>query len=288
MKILVIGSSGMAGHTIYHYLKQMGHDMYGLSRAKQDIKNNIICDVFDTTLLAKIIEEGKYDYLINCVGILTKEAEDNKNNAVFLNSYLPHFLCKKIQSTKTRLIHMSTDCVFSGAKGGYNEKSFPDGEAFYDRAKALGEVIDNRNLTFRNSIIGPDINRNGIGLLNWFMQQTGTISGWTKSIWSGVTTITLAKAMHSAMQQNLSGLYHLTNNTSINKYELLGLFNKHFNKNLVINKTDGVCHDKTLINTRTDFDFKVPSYNDMVAEMKNWIYENKNLYPHYFSDSISK
>ena len=90
---------------------------------------------------------------------------------------------------------MSTDCVFSGKTGWYSETSSRDGETFYDRSKALGELENNKDLTFRNSIIGPDLNKNGIGLFNWFMKQEGQIYGFTKAIWTGVTTLTLAKAM---------------------------------------------------------------------------------------------
>ena len=101
---------------------------------------------------------------------------------------------------------MSTDCVFSGKTGGYDESSLRDGETFYDRSKALGELENQKDLTFRNSIIGPDLNEEGIGLFNWFMKQTGEINGYTKAMWTGVTTLTLAKAMESAVQQGLTGL----------------------------------------------------------------------------------
>src|SRR5699024_1115052 len=108
---------------------------------------------------------------------------------------------------KTKIIHMSTDCVFSGKIGNYKEDSLRDGETFYDRSKALGELDNQKDLTFRNSIIGPDINENGIGLFNWFMKQEGSINGYSKAIWTGVTTLTLAKAMDSALKEDLVGIY---------------------------------------------------------------------------------
>jgi dTDP-4-dehydrorhamnose reductase len=280
-RILVLGASGMAGHVIYQWLSENGYDAFGLTRKKADIKNNILCDVKDTIKLSQIIAEGEFDYIINCVGILNKDAEDNKANAVMLNSYLPHFLAKEIESTRTKLIHMSTDCVFSGKHGNYTEDSFPDGETFYDRTKSIGEVCDARNLTFRNSIIGPDINIKGIGLFNWFMKQTDTINGYSGAIWSGVTTITLAKAMDAAIKQGLTGLYHLTNNTPINKFELLNIINRVFNKGCQINNITGINVNKSTINTRKDFSFTVPSYEDMIIEMKDWITSHKSLYPHY-------
>jgi dTDP-4-dehydrorhamnose reductase len=178
---------------------------------------------------------------------------------------------------------MSTDCVFSGKTGGYSETSFRDGETFYDRSKALGELENNKDLTFRNSIIGPDMSERGIGLFNWFMKQEGQINGFTKAIWTGVTTLTLAKAMEQALKENLTGLYNLVNNEDISKFELLKLFNKYMKDDRIeILPSDKLSLDKSLINNRTDFSYNVPSYETMVAEMKEWIENHKNLYPHYF------
>jgi dTDP-4-dehydrorhamnose reductase len=221
--------------------------------------------------------------VINCIGILNKNAEINKHEAVFLNSYLPHYLSYITKNIETKVIQMSTDCVFSGKSGNYVENSFRDGETFYDRTKALGELESNKDLTFRNSIVGPDMNKDGIGLFNWFMKQTGKIKGYAKAIWTGITTLTLAKAMEKATKDNLVGLYNLVNNESITKYELLKLFNKYFkNDQLTINKSDDVVLNKSLINNRNDFDFIVPSYEDMIKDMKEWVINHKELYPHYF------
>jgi dTDP-4-dehydrorhamnose reductase len=184
---------------------------------------------------------------------------------------------------KTKIIHMSTDCVFSGKTGYYSETSFRDGETFYDRSKALGELENNKDLTFRNSIIGPDISESGIGLFNWFMKQDDQISGFTKVIWTGVTTLTLAKAMEQALKENLTGIYNLVNNERISKYDLLKLFNKYMKDDQIkILPSDKLSLDKSLINNRTDFLFEVPSYEAMVAEMKVWIDNHKKLYQHYF------
>jgi len=178
---------------------------------------------------------------------------------------------------------MSTDCVFSGRTGGYIETSFRDGESFYDRTKALGELENEKDLTFRNSIIGPDKREKGIGLFNWFMKQEVQIYGFTKAIWTGVTTITLAKAMEQALKENLTGLYNLVNNETISKYELLKLFNRFMkNDEIKILPNDNLSLNKSLVNTRTDFTFKVPGYDIMIAEMKEWIENHEELYPHYF------
>ncbi|MFD0826422.1 SDR family oxidoreductase [Neobacillus sp. M.A.Huq-85] len=282
MKILVLGSTGMAGHLISIYLKEVGHNVTAFSRRRFEYCNNIIGDITDFTYLKDVIAEGRFDAIINAIGILNSDAEENKPLAVLLNSYLPHYLSEITKNLKTKVIHMSTDCVFSGKEGGYTETSFKDGETFYDRSKALGELENNKDLTFRNSIIGPDLNKDGIGLFNWFMKQQGQINGYTKAIWTGVTTLTLAKAMDKALEENLTGVYNLVNNETINKFELLNLFNKYMKDNSIsIVPSDSLVLDKSLINNRTDLGFKVPSYEQMIIEMREWIEKHKELYPHY-------
>lgn len=283
MKILVLGGAGMAGHTIAIYLKEVGHDVTVISRRKVNYCKCIIGDITDFVKLKINIQEGQYDAIINAVGILNQDAENHKSNAVLLNSYLPHFLSDITRTMKTRIIHMSTDCVFSGKTGGYSETSFKDGETFYDRTKALGELENNKDLTFRNSIIGQDLNEKGIGLFNWFMRQEGQIYGYSNVKWTGVTTLTLAKAIEQALKENLTGVYNLVNNQIISKYELLKLFNTYMKDNQIeILANDELIIDKSLINNRNDFSFVVPSYATMVSEMRQWIDNHKNLYPHYF------
>jgi dTDP-4-dehydrorhamnose reductase len=280
--ILVLGSIGMAGHLIALYFKERGHAVTAYSLSPFPYCDNITGNAFDAENFQKMLTDGDYDVIINCIGILNQQAEENRSKAAYLNSYLPHFVADTIKDKKTKLIHMSTDCVFAGNTGPYYEKSLRDGATFYDRSKALGEVEDDKNLTFRNSIIGPDMNENGIGLFNWFMKQKGTISGFTGALWTGVTTITLAKAMEKAIELNLCGLYNLVNNVSISKYDLLVLFNKYFrNNSLKILKNDDQKLDRSLRNTRKDFSFTVPSYERMVQEMKGWVDAHPNLYPHY-------
>lgn len=273
----------MAGHTISIYLKEVGHDVTTFSRGQINYCKNIVGDVRDFSELEKIIVNNKYGAIINAIGILNQDAEENRSNAVILNSYLPHFLSDLTRNMATKIIHMSTDCVFSGKIGGYSENAFKDGETFYDRSKALGEIDNDKDLTFRNSIIGPDINPKGIGLFNWFMKQNGDIKGYRKAIWTGVTTLTLAKAMDQALKENLTGIYNLVNNQNISKYELLELFNKHLKNNKCkILSDDKIIIDKSLINNRNDFSFIVPSYEEMVIEMVDWLEKHTDIYPHYF------
>ena len=282
MKFLILGCNGMAGHTISLYLKEQGHDVLGFALSKSTIIDSIVGDATDSDLLNKVISNNNFDSVINCIGLLNQFAEANKAKAVYLNSYLPHLLAEITDGTDTQVIHMSTDCVFSGKKGQYVEDDFQDGETFYDRTKALGELNDNKNITLRNSIVGPDINKNGIGLLNWFMQQHGEVMGYTGAIWTGQTTLQLAKTMEIAAKEKANGLYNAVPNTSITKYELLTLFNKYLRKNEVsIVPIDLVSVDKSLKRTRWDFNYSIPDYEMMVMELAQWMEKHKSLYPHY-------
>lgn len=283
MKFLILGGTGMAGHTIALYLQERGHDVTTLSKNHFPYCKGIIGNALDSEHLAQTIEDTQYDIIVNCIGLLNQDCDKSPSKAILLNSYLPHYIAEIAKSKKCKIIHMSTDCVFSGKTGPYHEGSFRDGESFYDRTKALGELDDSKNLTFRNSIVGPDMKEEGIGLFNWFMKQNGVIHGYTNAIWTGVTTITLAKAIETVAVENLSGIYNLVNNQSISKFDLLRLFNKHFRNNEIkINPDHSVNIDKTLVNNRKDFSFIVPTYEEMIIEMKEWIYEHKYLYKHYF------
>lgn len=282
MKFLILGCNGMAGHTISLYLKERGHSVMGFDRRKSVIVESIAGDAFDTETLRAIISKGEYDSVINCIGILNQFAEENKALASFLNSYFPHFLAETTSGTSTQVIHMSTDCVFSGRKGHYTEDDFRDGETFYDRSKALGELEDGKNITLRNSIVGPDINPSGIGLLNWFMQQEGVIKGYTKAMWTGQTTLQLAKTMERAAEERAHGLYNTVPDESISKYSLLCLFNKYMRGGeLEIQAVEGINADKSLKRTRYEFDYVIPDYETMVSELSDWMRSHKSMYPHY-------
>lgn len=233
-------------------------------------------------ILRETIVNGHFDSVINCIGVLNQFAEHDKALATFLNSFLPHFLAEITSGTETQVIHMSTDCVFSGRKGQYTEDDFQDGETFYDRSKALGELEDGKNITLRNSIVGPDINPKGIGLLNWFMQQRGDVNGFTKAIWTGQTTLQLAKTMEFAAKERAHGLYNMVPEAAISKYELLRLFNKYMrDDSIAIHPIEGVSADKSLKRTRYDFSYQIPSYEIMVSELAEWMRLHKAMYPHY-------
>jgi dTDP-4-dehydrorhamnose reductase len=272
MKLLVLGGNGMAGHIITQYLSNCStYTVFSTSR-DSTIPNTILLDVRDQGKLEELIDTLKPDVVINCVGILNEQASQNPLSALLVNSLLPHTLAKLMDRYGGRLIHISTDCVFSGIKGDYDENAPMDGQTVYAKTKSLGEVIDSKHLTIRTSIVGPEIRGNGIGLMNWFMQQNGEIKGYVNVFWNGVTTLELAKAIHKMIEQNISGLYHLTAPQKISKYELLELFKIVFQKeNVVITPDDTIKSDKTLKNTRNDFKYQVPDYNQMLVELRDWL-----------------
>jgi dTDP-4-dehydrorhamnose reductase len=282
MKFLVLGAGGMAGHTIAVYLKENGHDITGFALDHLSFCDTIVGDARDIDLLKNTIINGKFDAVINCIGILNQFADNNIGLAVYLNSYLPHLLAEITANMPTQVIHMSTDCVFSGKKGNYTENDLPDGEKIYDRTKALGELRDNKNVTFRNSIVGPDINANGIGLLNWFLKENGTIKGFRSAIWTGLTTLQLAKVMEQAAIEKAHGLYNMVYTEQITKYDLLLLFNKYLrDSKIIIIPYDDTVVNKSLKRTNFDFNFLVPDYEKMVSELADCIKKHIYLYPHY-------
>ncbi len=282
MRFLVLGCNGMAGHMISLYLKEKGHSVMGLARSKSELVDSVVGDASNLDFLRDVIGIDQYDSIINCIGILNQFAEKDKAGAVYLNSYLPHYLAKLTEGTDTQVIHMSTDCVFSGERGEYTEEDMRDGKTFYDRSKALGELEDDKNFTLRNSIVGPDIKKDGIGLMNWFMQQHGTVNGYTKAIWTGQTTLQLAKTMEVAAKEKVHGLYNMVPDNSISKFDLLRLFNQYLRKDKVnIIPVNNIDADKSLKRTHWEFAYKIPDYEKMIAELAEWMKVHRQLYPHY-------
>ncbi|PQA90527.1 dTDP-4-dehydrorhamnose reductase [Chryseobacterium piscicola] len=278
-KILVLGIKGMAGHVIYKNLKDKNqHEVWGIARNINANGNEISLDVSETEKLKEIITQYSFDSIINCIGILNKDAEDNPAKAIWFNSYFPHLLEEITKHTKTKVIHISTDCVFNGKKGNYSEKDVKDGEGFYAQSKALGEIDNTKDLTIRTSIIGPELNNNGIGLFHWFMNQNGKVNGYTSAYWSGVTTLELAKAVEHVLENSYQGILHLTNGNPINKFDLITLFKNIWHKNNVeIIPYDGKNVDKSLQKS-TILAHQVPDYQKMLQEQKLWMKEFSNLY----------
>jgi len=283
-KILVLGATGMAGHMISSYFKTLTekYEVHDICHTDKLEGNSIVLDIHDLLLLKSIIVELNPDIIINSIGILNKNAEDDPSNTIFINSYFPKYLEEQFKNTNIKLIQLSTDCVFSGDTGNYNETSVTDGKDLYAKTKILGEINNNKDLTVRTSIIGPELKHNGTGLFHWFMKQSVTAIGYSKVIWSGVTTLQLGKCLDLMIENDLSGLYNLTSKAPTSKYELLKIINTVFDKNILIQNFDGIENDKSLISIREDFSVELPAYTEMIYELKDWMIRNRLLYSQYF------
>jgi dTDP-4-dehydrorhamnose reductase len=279
-KILVLGSTGMLGHVLYDTIKQhTNYEVVDLVFRHKLNKNSIICDVTDKYKLADVVEKVNPDIIVNCIGVLIKGSTYNPSNAIYINSFLPHYLVTLAENCNARVIHISTDCVFSGKKGGYSESDYKDANDIYGRSKALGELLGDNHLTFRTSIIGPEIKEAGEGLLHWFLKQEVSINGYTKAFWGGLTTVELSKAIIAAIDQNISGLIHVTNGEAISKFDMLQMFKTAFNRSLLtIESSEGKKIDKSLKSERKDFEYTVPSYTQMFTEMYRHMKDNEMVY----------
>lgn len=282
-RILVLGSTGLIGHQVFNYLQCNGqYELYNFAYRKPLQNDTVILDARNEEKYLKKIGDVAPDFIVNCVGILINGANINPENAIFLNAYMPHRLARLADEINAKLIHISTDCVFSGNKDtAYIETDAKDGLGIYAKTKALGEVISEDHLTLRTSVVGPELKNDGEELFHWFMNQNGAIDGYTKAIWSGVTTLELAKAVDFSIRAGITGLHHVTNNTSINKYELLRLFQKYTGKDITIIPITGKSSNKSFIDTRLLMGYRIPSYDQMVADMVTLIANNRKLYSQY-------
>jgi dTDP-4-dehydrorhamnose reductase len=281
-KILIMGSAGMLGHMVYTYLKGLNnYEIFDTSFQNKINNTSFQIDATDLKEMARLFDMLKPDIVVNCIGILIKGSREDSANAIYLNSFLPHQLSNLQKKHGGRVIQISTDCVFSGNKGSYSEDDFRDARDIYGLSKALGEIVNDRDLTLRTSIIGPELKLNGEGLFHWFMSQSGTIKGYTKVFWGGVTTLVLAKAISYSVENDFRGLYHVTPGYPISKFELLKLMKKTWNKNITIVPDDSNLSDKSLLNKRPGFSFSTGTYEEMLANLFEFMKGNRELYNHY-------
>lgn len=275
MKILIFGGGGMAGHMLQRYFSTKGdQEVWTTERIPSRQPNSVCLDVTDLTSVRLALSWIKPDVVLNAVGLLNERATNQPREAIFVNSLFPHILSQYGINMGFTLVHLSTDCVFSGKKGGYREADCHDGLSVYAKTKSLGEVIDPRHVTIRTSIIGPEIKTDGSGLFHWFMTQRGAVPGYRQVYWNGVTTLELAKAIDWILARHISGLVHLASPQIISKFDLLGMMKQVFAREDVdIYPTDDVWSDKSLINTRDDFTFVVQPYSNMLEDLKGWMEE---------------
>jgi len=286
-KILILGATGMAGHMIYYYLRSLNkYEIFTVCYRNKIAEDSIIINIYNTDEIKITLRQFDPDYIINCIGILVNSAKYSPENTIYINAYFPHLLARLIseQNPSSRLIHISTDCVFSGSKGFYTDNDIKDALDIYGMTKNLGEIIDNKNLTIRTSIIGPELKEKGEGLMHWlFLQRkTNIINGYEKTIWSGITSLELAKTISLCIEHNIIGLYQISNGKKISKYSLLKLIIEQFKLNILLQKVDGIVIDKSILpSIRKDFCFIVPSYAVMIKELYDYMYNHKNIYTFY-------
>ena len=282
-KVLVLGSAGLIGHQVYNYLKDSdNYELHNISYRNKIQDDTTLLDARGEKFFIEKITSIRPHYIINCIGILINGSDADPENAIFLNSYMPHRLARLADKINAKLIHISTDCVFSGdKKEPYVETDEKDGRGVYAKTKGLGEIVNDKHLTLRTSVVGPELKSDGEELFHWFMNQSDSISGFTKAIWSGVTTIELAKAVKWSIDNDITGLCHITNNSSISKYELLKLFQKYTKKDIDIKPVDGKNVDKSFIDTRLLMKYQIPPYEQMISDMVKDLTNNKSLYHNY-------
>jgi dTDP-4-dehydrorhamnose reductase len=288
MKILIIGASGFIGHKLLQVLSK-DFEIYGLlHRSKKyygdiplfnDKKIKEEIDVLNYNRLVEVFDSIQPDIIINCVGITKRKITTNNIlETITINSQLPHRLAKWTKENNKKLIHLSTDCVFDGKIGNYNEESLTTAEDMYGRTKALGEVKSSNTLVIRASFIGLEL-FSKTELLEWFLsKENKTIKGFTNTMYSGVSTIYLSKIVKEIIinHQNLFGLYQLAPIDSISKYDLLFLAKKYFKVNIKIIPDDKQIHKPTLDASKLTkrIGLKVPSWDSMM----NQLAKEKDLY----------
>lgn len=253
MKVLIIGASGMLGHQLWLELGKF-HDVYGTLRRKDQKLENLIgnshkllhnINVENLQVIKEIIDNHQFDVIINCVGVV-KQLDASKEHipSIAINSLFPHQLASV--SGNAKLIQISTDCVFSGSKGRYQEEDFADADDLYGRSKFLGEVTYGNHLTLRTSIVGHELN-SCRSLFDWFLSTKGEVKGFSKAIYSGLTTLELSKQIHLILTNHfdLSGLWQISSKP-IDKFTLLNKVAKVYGKDVVFRKDEEFVTDKSL------------------------------------------
>ena len=280
MKILVLGVSGMVGNALFKVLsKNNDYDVFGSTRNNlikslfpSQLNDKIInsIDVENVDILGSLLAKVKPNIVINCIGVIKQlEQANNPLYVVPVNILLPHRLSHMCDLINARLIHLSSDCVFSGKKGNYIETDETDPKDLYGRSKLLGEVLYPNTITLRTSIFGHELNTSH-GLIDWFLSQKKTIKGYTNMIFSGLPNYELAKIIGDFIipKKKLHGLYHV-GAKPISKFELLELVRNKYKKDLTIEPFDEIKINRSLNSSlfQESFGYSPPSWKQMISEM---------------------
>lgn len=281
MKILVLGVSGMLGHMMFRTLsRDPVLDVWGTARNSSvlgyfpDGMHSHIetgLDVMDTDCLVTTLGRLRPDVIINCVGLIKQLGQSNDPLlALPINSILPHRLARLAALSRARLVHISTDCVFSGKKGSYCELDQSDATDLYGKSKFIGEVDYPNAITLRTSIIGPELS-NPQGLIGWFLSQDGPVKGFTRAIFSGLPTSELASVIGTYVlkKPELTGVYHVAA-APISKFELLEMVGGVYGKPTMIVPDDKIVIDRSLDASRFESatGYNAPEWPDLVARMR--------------------
>jgi dTDP-4-dehydrorhamnose reductase len=280
-RILVVGASGMLGHVVLReFAGSPGHEAWGTLRSDKArallpaaLRDRALVgvDAHDEAALARVFDEVKPHAVINCVGVVKQLSEaDDPLEAIPLNSLLPHRLARHCARVGGRLVHISTDCVFTGARGNYTEADIPDAGDLYGRSKLLGEVDEANAITLRTSIIGEEL-AGPHGLVGWFLSQKGPVKGFTRAIFSGLPTVTLARLIrdHVLRLPALRGLYHVSA-AAISKYDLLRLVGEAYEHRIETIPDDKLEIDRSLDSTRfrQATGWRPPEWPELIREMR--------------------
>ena len=259
MKILILGSNGLVGNTITRYFFEKenyqtiailrDYSKLKLFQKKFHQKFLVIENILDYEKTKKIIKSVKPDILINCLGITNKEITINPKQIekfIIINSLFPHWLQRLCSNIGARLIHFSTDCIFSGKKGFYSEKDIPDPPDIYGRSKLLGELNYENTLTIRKSVIGHELETKK-GLLEWFLAQNNYVQGYKNVIFSGITVLELARLIDTYIipRSDLKGILNISGQ-SISKFDLLKILANVYNKSIEIIPNESMNINRTL------------------------------------------
>lgn len=259
--VLVLGASGMLGNAMLRLFSQSeGYRAFGTVRSSRAMllvpptfRSSLIVgvDVENFDSLSRAIAAVKPDVVINCIGLVKQLSESGDPlTAIPVNSLLPHRLALLCELAGARLVHISTDCVFSGSRGGYTEDDFPDANDLYGRSKYLGEVDYPHAVTMRTSIVGHELD-GARSLVGWFLTQSGSVKGFTRAVFSGLPTVELARVVRDYVLPNpsLRGTYHV-GAEPISKYDLLLLMAAVYGKTISIVPDASLIIDRSLVSTR--------------------------------------
>lgn len=271
----------MLGHTLFRHLAQdIRLDVYATVRSAEDLSDWLSTDwrkkvlknvdALNSDSLTKVFTDVSPDLVVNCIGVIKQipKAQDPLAT-ITTNALLPHRIALLCRAVGSRLIHVSTDCVFDGEKGGYLEGDVSNAHDLYGRTKFLGEVAYPHCITLRTSIIGHELKGN-YGLVEWFLSQKARVRGFRRAIYSGLPTSELARIIADYVIPNskMKGLYHVSSDP-ISKYELLKLINVQYDKNIEIEPEDSIRLDRSLDSTRfrSLTGYNPPSWPDLVRGM---------------------